>query len=603
MNRKLLKLIKNPKQYFIDSKLFYYLGLTKTKNKGLTKIKRQPELVVSLTTFPAREEFAAQTIETILSQSLLPDRIVIWLSEDECGGKIIPHKLSQFEKKGVEFRFTKYCLRSYQKLIFTLLEFPDSIIITVDDDVIYQEDMIEKLFLNYILHPDVISCHRAHLIKIDKDGNVLPYKEWKMRISDHNPSFLHLATGVGGVLYPPYCLFPDIVDIEKIKNLAPTCDDLWFWGMEVLNGYKVQVVNGNNSKLKYASGSQDLGKGGENQLHNNNVEQGWNDIQLKNILIEYPEILDIAQGKSRKAYFDIISGKPHQTKNTIHVAFICDENYLVPTVVSITSLKINRNIKNKHNINILTNNISEDKKRFIKQIEEENFSIRFIDFSTKDFEKLHEGPKAKNLSASIAALEKFKLADILNIDKVIYLDSDILVRKDLAELYDIDISNSYAGVCFDTGLMYSQRIQKINARSYFNSGVMLLNLKLLRKDRIGDKLIKEKAAYQDKSLMDQNIFNIVFKGHVKFLSIKYNLLYVNLMRARDKYSITQLNQLFKSNYRDLTSIRKESVIIHFSSKDKPWKNSNVPLSKEWASYYEQSIYGARGKDLKETILR
>ena len=51
------------------------------------------------------------------------------------------------------------------------------------------------------------------------------------------------------------------------------------------------------------------------------------------------------------------------------------------------------------------------------------------------------------------------------------------------------------------------------------------------------------------------------------------------------------------------SIRKESVIIHFSSKDKPWKNSNVPLSKEWASYYEQSIYGARGKDLKETILR
>lgn len=183
------------------------------------------------------------------------------------------------------------------------------------------------------------------------------------------------------------------------------------------------------------------------------------------------------------------------------------------------------------------------------------------------------------------------------------MDSDILVRKDLAELYDIDISNSYAGVCFDTGLMYSQRIQKINARSYFNSGVMLLNLKLLRKDRIGDKLIKEKAAYQDKSLMDQNIFNIVFKGHVKFLSIKYNLLYVNLMRARDKYSITQLNQLFKSNYRDLMSIRKESVIIHFSSKDKPWKNSNVPLSKEWASYYEQSIYGARGKDLKETILR
>lgn len=593
-SRKFKKLISNPKAYFLDSKLFRAIGLGRLHQRySLPQIKRNPRLIISMSTFPAREEFAAQTLESILKQTLRPDIIVVWLAEDECHGRNIPEKLVRFKDFGVEFNFVKNTIRSYQKLFFTKEKYPDDVIVTIDDDVIYREDMLELLYISYKKHPYDISCHRAHLIKLNSNNAPLPYKEWKMRISDKTPSYLHLATGVGGVLYPPYCLHPDWKLKEKFLNIAPTCDDLWFWAMEVMNGYKTRVIEGNNSKLVYARGSQNIADKDINQLHALNVEQGANDVQLAAILRAYPQIMKIALGKRRQNINNIINNNKKESSRSkyIPIVFICDESYVMPTVVAITSLKLNSKKDTKYKIYVISDKISEESKERLYNLASENTNLVLINVSSSGLEYLHDTKKSKILSASISALNKFLIPELIqNEDKILYLDSDIIVRKDLSELYGVNIKDLYAAVCFDTGLMYSKKTQSIDPVGYFNSGMMLLNSKKLREEKISERLIKTKENLLDKSLMDQHVLNMVFTPNVAYLNIRYNLLYTNLLRAEDKYSMRRLNELNHSNYKNLADLRKDAVIIHFSSKDKPWMYVDTPLAEEWHKYYMQTSY-------------
>lgn len=109
--------------------------------------------------------------------------------------------------------------------------------------------------------------------------------------------------------------------------------------------------------------------------------------------------------------------------------------------------------------------------------------------------------------ASPAALLKFKIADLLKNElKALYIDGDIVVRCDLAEIFNTDISNHFAAVVPDTGSLYSNNPIVKKYKNYFNSGVMLLNLKELRNNAASEKLFKLKKESINESLMDQNIF-------------------------------------------------------------------------------------------------
>ena len=582
-NRKLIKLVKHPIMFFRDAKIFKYIKYCNLDRN----VCRTTPIIVSMTTFPPRVKYAVKTVESLLNQSIKVDKIVIWLSKDEFDG--IPSEFKALIKYGVEIKFVDNNLRSYKKLLYALKEYENSIIITCDDDVIYDKFMIEDLYLSYAKYPYDISCHRAHLMQLDENGFPVPYKEWKMRISDHKPSYLHVATGVGGVLYPPNCFNNRVYNVDDILKYAPTCDDLWFWSMEVLNGVKVRVVMNNITALKYVPGSQNSDKG--EQLHITNVENGGNDNQLKNLIDRYPDILKIIHGKKEIYYRNIIDNDGNLDR-VAHIVFICDNNYVMPTIVSIYSLLVNKRNNTVYKIYIFADNITDENKNKIKETcNYKRVEVSIIDFSSDNLHYLHGDSKAKNLSASIAALQKFNIPEYLtNIDKVLYLDSDIIVRKDVSEIYNINISDVYGAASFDTSIMYSNKTKSINKNSYFNSGVMLLNLKKMRKDNIANKLVKFKESFSDKSLMDQHVFNYVLKDNMKFFTLRYNLLYTNLIRARNKYTMDQLNRLYHSEYHDLREIRRKSVIIHFSSKDKPWKYFDTPLADEWYSYYKKTLY-------------
>ena len=279
-------------------------------------------------------------------------------------------------------------------------------------------------------------------------------------------------------------------------------------------------------------------------------------------------------------------------KNEIPIVMICDSNYIIPTCVTLTSLILNKKETTSYHIHIIGDNLTEEDKRYFYEFKNKMIQVSVINGKMDKLENLHKNSNPNNYCvASEAALLKFEIPNLItNYDKVIYLDGDLICRRDLTGVYSTILSEQYAAVVLDSGKLYTNRELVKRTRKYFNSGVMLLNLNKMRKEKTSQKLIEVKRELKDNSLMDQNTFNIVFGKNTKLLPIKYNFLYINLTRAYSNgcFSIEQLNEMFGQEYESLDAIRAEAYIIHFASKDKPWKYHDVRLANEWYQYFEKS---------------
>ena len=100
----------------------------------------------------------------------------MWLAKDEFANVIIPERLHEQEKRGLVIR---YCdnLKSYKKFYYTAAENPDAYIVTVDDDIIYAENLLENLVKAYRKNPGCIICTRSHRM-VKRNGRLLPYNSW-----------------------------------------------------------------------------------------------------------------------------------------------------------------------------------------------------------------------------------------------------------------------------------------------------------------------------------------------------------------------------------------------------------------------------------------
>lgn len=200
------------------------------------------EVVVSLTTFDKRIDNVYLTIESLLQQSLKPDRVVLWIAEGELGGAGLPYILRLQERRGLEVRFCAEDLGPYKKFYYALQCFPDSLLITVDDDTLYPHDLVDQLYRAHRADPDSVPCHRAHRIRLAGDGAVLPYKRWEKPTLDGTPSPLVFPTGVGGVLYAPGHLDDQVLDRDRFMALCPGADDIWLKAMSLKAGRRCRRV-------------------------------------------------------------------------------------------------------------------------------------------------------------------------------------------------------------------------------------------------------------------------------------------------------------------------------------------------------------------------
>ncbi|MDY6358377.1 MAG: hypothetical protein SPL70_03260 [Cyanobacteriota bacterium] len=270
------------------------------QNTGIDKNSgRNPGIIVSLTSFPARINMVHETIDTLLEQTLKPDKIVLWLTKNQFpnGDKDLPSNLLRQKKFGLEIEYYEENIKSYTKLLPSLQKYPNDIIITVDDDAYYLPNLVESLYKAYLNNQKNIYTRRS--VKLEfKDNKISPVSPRKYGYKHlPNASYLNQLMGCSGVLYPPHSLYKDITNTEIIKETVPTHDDVYFWAMALLNHTKIQVVGGFDEDLYFIEEAQAF------SLKNIN-KKGQSGISLEDaaqtMINKYPQILKVLKEEQQQ---------------------------------------------------------------------------------------------------------------------------------------------------------------------------------------------------------------------------------------------------------------------------------------------------------------
>lgn len=244
------------------------------------------EVVVSLTSYGKRIHDVYLAIESIMQGSVKPNKIILWLSESEFENEILPVTLQKQMLRGLQVEYCKD-IKSYKKLVYALKKYPDSIIITIDDDLIYSFDLVENLTRCYKENPNSICASRIHLMKKNKDGSLKSYLDWEKRCNAVSVNTnMNFFTSGGGTLFPPNSLSSEVFDESVFLNLCPTADDIWFNAMTILKGTKVcksytHSKDGNDFIENPDVQDVALGK------MNNSVKLCKNDSQIKSVFTRY----------------------------------------------------------------------------------------------------------------------------------------------------------------------------------------------------------------------------------------------------------------------------------------------------------------------------
>lgn len=199
------------------------------------------DIVISLTTYGRRLEDVCFTIESLMQQTKKANRIILWLDPPALA-RPLPETLVRQQARGLEIKVTEEYIRSYKKLIPALEACPDDAIITVDDDALYDFDIVERFINAYQAEPQAIHACRIHTMLPDGKGRLKSYNRWKLCFADPNAPSRYFFTGVGGVLYPPRSLDSEVLNREVFTSICPTADDVWFNAMARKKGTPIRKV-------------------------------------------------------------------------------------------------------------------------------------------------------------------------------------------------------------------------------------------------------------------------------------------------------------------------------------------------------------------------
>ena len=203
-------------------------------------------------------------------------------------------------------------------------------------------------------------------------------------------------------------------------------------------------------------------------------------------------------------------------------------------------------------------------------------TIIFLELSGKTFKAL---PTPFHFSSE--AYFRLKLPSLLaNIDKILYLDSDMIILKDLAAVFKTELDNFYAAMVPDIEMgkhwaFNAGRLVLPVGWRCFNSGFTIFNLKKMRDDGIEKKLFSWANKNKFRIMaVDQDVLNVVLKGSIKELPEEYNV---------------QMHYYYKKNNKDkLSKFKEKPYVIHFSGPKKPWGEKKMLLA-EYFWNYEKKV--------------
>lgn len=222
--------------------LFAIVSFQVKCNRRVVTDNVKEDLIVSLTSFPGRIDKIWFPIESIVKQSVRPSKILLYLSKEEFDNEHIDRLkfLRKYEKYGLEVVWVQDNLRSHKKYYYAMQSYKDDVIITIDDDVYYSSDTIQRLLNLHNMNNYAVCANITRKIAIDKDG-FCDYSKWDKFPDNkkYNGTPLLVAIGGGAILYPK-AFRPDILfDVDTIRNCAFHADDLWLKAVELVFDYPV----------------------------------------------------------------------------------------------------------------------------------------------------------------------------------------------------------------------------------------------------------------------------------------------------------------------------------------------------------------------------
>lgn len=246
----------------------------------------------------------------------------------------------------------------------------------------------------------------------------------------------------------------------------------------------------------------------------------------------------------------------------INICLCCDNNYVKYAATTIASVLKNAEKDSYLKIFIIGNNIDNENTLNLQSLTKIHPSeIQIIKPAADLFDEFKTINKPGYIS--MASFFRLKLASLLpNIDKIIYLDCDLIVQSDLKELYQTNLDNYPLGGVHDIN---HNKYTSLND-SYINAGVLLINLKQWRDEQAEKLMIQTAQQQQDEIIFaDQDIINITFKNRIYHLEDKWNIQVINF------YSFSHYKKPFN--------------IIHFIGASKPWIwGSFMPYKKKYFEY-------------------
>lgn len=252
-------------------------------------------------------------------------------------------------------------------------------------------------------------------------------------------------------------------------------------------------------------------------------------------------------------------------KQVIPIFFAVDDGYIPFLAVSIQSLADHASNENQYVIKVLYTNISEENQRNISKYERENISIEFVDLNYY-IEKIKDKLYTRDYYSKTTYFRLFIPNLYPQYNKVLYLDSDITILSDVADLYNIDMGDNLIAAAPDDVIQtievfqdYAEKVVGVaDYRNYFNAGIIVMNLDELRKFDFQEKFLYLLSTVKFSVAQDQDYLNRLCKGRVKLFSNTWNRMPIG---------------------GDVVD-RDDLHLIHYNLAFKPWHFENI-LYKEY----------------------
>lgn len=247
----------------------------------------------------------------------------------------------------------------------------------------------------------------------------------------------------------------------------------------------------------------------------------------------------------------------------VNLVLITDANYMDFTRVAMQSAINTKCPNSKYNFYVMTMDVSDKDISDLKALETKDVKVEVLPQGEVDLFYIRDTHVSKT------SLLKYYIAKVLpNLDKVLYVDSDILVLHDLNSIFNTDITGKYLAAVKDPSWFFeNMHVVELNLDYrgfYFNSGVMLMNLKKIRDDNLLAKL-EDYTNNNFRTYMDQDALNVVVENDVLLLPVEANTM--NFFFEHN--DMKTLGNFYGRNWKSYEEVFANATILHFASSKKP----------------------------------